>query len=159
MGMNKQNSADIQKGFKMLGELVNLAGSSETGTDIDYSGDFEERARMMELDAQERAYAQKLQNDKQARQTHANLESERAKNNTKWGQSGLAMGGSKELIRTARQLEDRQLEEDELFEAEMEENMTMNQGRREANLYRIERGISPRRSTLSLGSSIYKYGR
>lgn len=159
MGSNNKNSASIQEGFKMIGNLTDMFSGKSPGTEIDSSGDHEEMAQMAEFDARERALAEEKLAEKKAEDVHVKQEQDRSKRNTEWGQSGLAMSGSKELVRESRQLKDRQDEEDELFEGDMETRETMDKGMREANLFRISRGIAPTRSTLSLGSEPYKYRR
>ncbi len=159
MGSNNKNSANIQDGFKMIGNLTDLFSGKSPGTEIDYSGDYEEMAQMAELDARERAIAKERLAKEKAEDVHVKQEHDRSKRNTKWGQSGLTMNGSKELVQESRQLKDRQDEEDELFEGEMESRETMDKGMREVNLFRISKGIAPTRSTLSLGSELYKYRR
>lgn len=157
MGMNNNNSKDIKKGIEVFEDILSVAWGSEDEPGVDYSGDFEERALMMELDAEARAEAQARATRKQSRIIRDEQEQDRAKRNTEWGQSSLIMSGSKELVKEARLQEGREKEEDELFEGELREREILDDGKRDANLYRIERGISP--STLSLGSTIYKYRR
>lgn len=158
MGSNNNNSMDIKKGLKVFEDVLGTAwGKEEDDPTVDYSGDYEERALMTELDAQAQADAQSRATKKQARNIRSEQEQERSKKNTEWGQSNLVMSGSKELVRDARQQEGWEKEEDELLEGELREREILDKGKREANLYRIRQGVSP--STLSLGSTIYKYRR
>lgn len=158
MGMKNLNSGNMKQGFKAFENLIDMVGSDDPEPSTDYSGDYEETARMMELDARERALAKERETDRAAKEFHANQEKERARENTGWGQSGLAMSGSKALVRDSRQLQDRQSEEDATLQGAQDVESILNSGRREANMYRVRQGVSPERSTLSLGSTIYKYG-
>lgn len=157
MGINSSNAKDITKGIKVFEDVLSSAKGNVEELGVAYSGDYEERALMMELDAEARADAQARATRKQARIIRDEQEQDRAKRNADWGQSSLTMSGSKELLKEARQHEGQEKEEDELFEGELREREILEGGRRDANLYRIERGMSP--STLSLGSTIYKYRR
>jgi len=158
MGTNNNKSMDLKKGLKVFEDVLSTAwGKDEEDPTVDYSGDYEERARMMELDAQAQGDAQARAAKKKGKAIRTEQEQGRAKKNTEWGQSNLTMSGSKELARDARQQEGWGKEEDELFEGELREREILDKGKREANLYRVRQGVSP--STLSLGSTIYKYRR
>lgn len=159
MGMNNQNPKIVEQGFSLFEDVLGYALPEEEETTIDYSGDYEERALMMELDAEGRAAAQERTANRQASGAHEEREQERSKRNATWGQSGLVMDGSKELVRDALHHDDLQDEEDIRFEGELQARATRDKGMREANAYRINQGIAPNRSTLSMGSSIYKHGR
>ena len=157
MGMNNNSSGAVSKGFKMFEDVLDFAAGGSEDPNVDYSGDYEENARMIELDAQQQADSAARATKEQAQKIRAEQEQGRAKKNTQWGQSNLAMSGSKELVRDSQQQQDRNMEEDELFEGEMQERAILDNGMRGANRYRISKGLSP--STLSLGSTIYKYRR
>lgn len=159
MGMNQDTSNNFQKGFKLFEDMFSMVAGQEESTPVDYSGDYREKARMMELDAMREAQTHQRTAQMNTREMHAKQEHERAKANTRWGQSGVTMDGSSELVREARRHDDRQDEQDLLLEGEMKVKDTLDKGRHEANLYRISKGQAPNRSTLSLGSTIYKYGR
>lgn len=159
MGMNNQNPQLVEQGFNLFEDVLGYALPEENNRGTDYANDFEERAMMMELDAEGRAAAQERDASREARDTREFLEKERAKSNATWGQSGLAMSGSKELVRDAQHHNDLQDEKDVIFQGQQEARATRDKGMREANTYRINQGIAPNRSTLSMGSSIYKYGR
>lgn len=156
MGSNNQNAADIQKGFNMIGDLFTMFDTSKPGTPVDYSGDYEEKATMMELDARERAIKEKQQTRETARGIHAEQEAERARKRTEWGRSGMARSGSSQLVQEARQQESREAEEDALFEGDQRADEIMDKGMRDSNLFRINTGLKPQRSTLSLGSKLYE---
>ncbi|QGY39720.1 hypothetical protein GM415_06175 [Pseudodesulfovibrio cashew] len=160
MGMNEQATTQFEQGLGMVNDMYSrLAITVPQTTEDPMDSVHEEQARLRELDAQSAAAEQRKQARQQAAATHETNEHSRARANAAWGQSGLAMSGSSALVRDSQQLHDRQLEEDLLFEGEAEARQTLNQGRHEANLSRISQGLKPNRSTLSLGSSIYRYGR
>lgn len=155
MGSSNMSTVDIQNGFNMVGDLIGIIDSTKSGTTIDNSGANEERAKMKELDAREQAMAEKRQARNTARGMHEENEQGRSARNAEWGGSGLAMGGSAELVRDGRKLKDKQAEDDILFEGDAQARKAMDNGMRSANLFRIETGIAPAKSTLSLGSTLY----
>lgn len=154
MGSNF-NAKDIQKGFDTAGDLFNMFDNSKPGTDVDYSGDYDEKATMMELDARERAVQEKQRANKTAKAIRAEQEGKRSQMNTEWGRSGLAASGSRELVKEGRRIEGKEMENDMLFEGDRRADTIMDKGLRDTNLFRINTGQTPRRTTLSLGSKLY----
>lgn len=159
MGMDQQTIGNMQQGFTMINDFVGLNSGLGGYSTNPADAINEEQAKTRELDAKGEAARQQRHAELQAGETRDVLEQGRAKANTNWGQSGLAMSGSKALMRDAQRTQDRQAEDDVLFEGEMANRETLNKGKRSANMLRINAGLSPSKSTLSLGSSIYKYGR
>lgn len=157
MGMNQQAVQGLQQGLNLFGDVMELANGGQS--DSGYSAASEEQALMMELDAKEQAMAQGRATRKTARKTREEREQGRATQNARWGQSGVAMSGSKALIRDASLHQDTQEEEDILFEGDMAQRGILEKGNRDANMFRINQGGAPKRSTLSMGSSIYDYRR
>ncbi|QJB56176.1 hypothetical protein [Pseudodesulfovibrio sp. zrk46] len=150
MGINANSAQTLADGLRVFNGSLNgtLDGRN-------YSNEYNEEARMMELDAEADAAEVARQAEKQASALREERELERGKQNTRWGRSGLAMNGSKQLVRDATRQRDKEDEEDVLFEGELKEQDVLDRGLRDANRYRIRRGLKP--STLSLGSTIYKY--
>lgn len=159
MGMDTQTVGTLQQGLTLAGDVMGMLGSSNAGVSTGVDGTTEEMARMTELDSREKAEAAKRRARDEARDIRATLEQGRANSTTQWGRSNLAMSGSKTLVRDGLRSAGRQKEEDALFDGQMEADEEMGKGMRNANLFRINNGISPSRSTLSQGSTIYKYGR
>lgn len=155
MGSNSNNAADFQKGFNMVGDLFGMFDNTSPGTPIDYSGDYEEKAKMKELDAREAAMQEKRRAKLEAQKIHTEQESERAKKNTEWGRSGLADGGSKTLVQEGRRTNAREAEDDVRYEGDKRTGEIMDKGMRNVNLFRIGTGQTPRPTTLSLGSKLY----
>ncbi|CCH49642.1 hypothetical protein [Pseudodesulfovibrio piezophilus] len=154
MGIDQQAMDQFEQGVTMFDKLTDkfMGSSSESA---DPSKMAEEQAKLMELNAAGTASDQRRQARGQATQSREELEENRSRKNTKWGQSNLAMSGSKQLIRDSDKLQDRQKEEDLLFEGEHAAQKTLKQGRREANMFRINNDLKTPSSTLSLGSTIY----
>ncbi len=144
----------IQRGFNLAGDFMNLvdeAGSSRSFA----AAAAEEKAKMLEIDARGNALDARQRANEDARLVRSDAEELRARQNADWGQSGLAMSGSKKLVRETGRIKDHQTEEDVLFKGRMESEETINQGRHKANLLRIGNKAAPVRSSLSLGSGIY----
>lgn len=159
MGMDQQSIGFLQEGINLAGDVMGMVNATSGRSSDDGSAMVEERARMMELDARSGAHSAQQRARLRSEDLRDQREAERGRQQTRWGQSNLAMSGSKALVREGRQVEDRQDEDDERFQGDMEAEEALRQGRRQANLFRIGNGVSPSRSTLSLGSTIYKYGR
>ena len=162
MGMDQQSIGNIQQGLNLAGDVMNMFNAPSSPLDEtsdDYTTAAEERAKMTELNARERALAEKRRAKNTAESVHSSQEMERSKRNANWGRSGVTMSGSKELVRESRETKDQQAEDDALFEGEMNARQIMDKGQRDANLFRINNGVTPGQSTLSLGSTLYKYGR
>lgn len=154
MGITKDGNAGLAKGIALLTDVVEFAGLSEEER-IARGGEYDEKARMMELDAIDDAMLLHWENTEEARKTHEELEEGRAKARTEWGQSGLAMSGSRKMVLEGQTDRDMEAEANQAFLDDQEEQAILDEGLREANRYRINRG---RRvgTTLSLGSTIYK---
>ena len=159
MGMDQQDMHDMQQGFTMINDFASMANQLGHRPTNRADGVNEEYATMRELDAKGEAAKQQQRAKRQAGETRSVLEQERAKANATWGHSGLTMSGSKALVRDAQRIQDRRAEDDVLFEGEMAKRETLDKGKRSANMLRVNAGLDPSKSTLSLGSSIYKYGR
>lgn len=159
MGFDQQNTQDWTQGMDMFGDLFDFLGPSEGEQGVDTSGEFEEMARMTELDARQAAMDADSRSKMTASQLHDEKERGRSKRNAEWGQSNIAMSGSKELVRESTELSDKHAEEDMLAEGESGVKEILSEGKRDANIYRIANGLAPSRSTLSLGSTIYDYKR
>lgn len=155
MGSNNISAGNLQKGFNMADNLFNMFSNSKTGTSVDLSGDFEEQATMMDLDARERAMEEKRAARKQARAIRDEQEKGRSQRTAEWGRSGLAMSGSHKLVSEARRTESKEAEDDVLFQGDMHADRIMAKGMRDSNLFRINNGQAPKRTTLSLGSKLY----
>ena len=116
------------------------------------------RAGLIETDAKGEARELKRRAAQEAAGLREDRARERGANNARWGGSGLAMSGSKALIRDADRLRDRQDEEDALFEGEMAAKARLRTARDRADSLRGSGGVPPVRSILSLGSKIYGRG-
>lgn len=158
MGINNESISSIQSGLTLIEGFMNASGQG-TGSVADHSATAEEQARMVELDAKAQSSAQQTAAGKEADSARTILEKNRANDNTAWGQSNLAMSGSKALVKEAVHQQDLDTEEDLRFEGEAAARETLDTGVRQANLLRISQGVTPDRSTLSLGSRIYTTGR
>lgn len=154
MGITKDGNAGLAKGVAILTDVVEFAGLSEEER-IARGDEYDEKARMLELDAIDDALLLHWENVEEARKTHEELEEGRAKAHTEWGQSGLAMSGSRKMVLEGQTDRDMETEANQAFLDDQEEQAVLDEGLREANRYRINRG---RRvgTTLSLGSTIYK---
>lgn len=154
MGIVNETSAGLNSGIALLNGAMDLAGLAGDGSSGE-AGVHDETARMMELDAREQAADWRRKADEEARRTREAMEKERATDHARWGQSGLALSGSKEMVLEGSREQDREVEANQTFVAEQEEQSILDSGLRKANVYRINRGRSPK-TTLSLGSTIYK---
>lgn len=155
MGFDQSNTQDMTKGIGLVGDLFDFFGQSGGDTVVDTSGEAEESARIMELDARQQAMVVADQNKEQADAVHAETERARAKRNARGGASNIAMSGSRKLVNESRELSERHDEEDGLVDGEREVSRILSKGKRKANLYRISGGLAPTRTILTLGSSIY----
>lgn len=159
MGMDQQGAAALKQGLNLTRDfmdLVNDGGGSSGGSDG--SDMAEAQARLTEQDALGEAANQRRQARQAAADYRDKAEHRRAANHASWGASGLAMSGSKQIINQSERLKDGQEEDDILFQGDQDAQGALNQGRNRANLTRIGNGASANRSTLSLGSKLYKYG-
>lgn len=155
MGFDKNDSQGLNQGIGLMGDLFDFFGEPERETVIDTSQEREEIARMMELDARQSAMAADNRNKETADRVHDEKEQARARRNARWGQSNIAMSGSRSLVRESRDLADRHEEDDVRAEGEQNVDEILTSGKRDANRYRISRGLTPTRTILTLGSSIY----
>jgi len=157
MGMDQQGAAALKQGLNLTRDFMGLVNNgSDTGSDG--SDLAEAQARLTEQDAMGEAHDRRRQAKEAAADYRDTAEHRRAADHASWGASGLAMSGSKQIINQSQRLKDGQAEDDILFRGDQDAQSTLNQARNRANLTRIGNGSSANRSTLSLGSKLYKYG-
>lgn len=156
MGMNANDAAAFKE---QMGVFQDFLGKATEKDKEQPSNPYEEQAALMETEAKGKARDQRRQTLEDGQNIRENRERNRAKLNASWGQSGVAMSGSRQLVRDARKTADQEAEEDVLFKGTQQEQEILNSGRQRANMHRIGNGGSANRSTLSLGSQIYKSGR
>jgi len=152
--MGNNGSAQLfQQGLDLFSQVKDSVDGQrrERREDSDVKG----RAALLETDAAGEARDIRRQAEQDAGRLRGERERSRSLGKARWGGSNLAMSGSKALIRDANRLKDRQDEEDALFEGEMKADSRRRAARNQANMLRIDNGVSPVRSTLSLGSRIY----
>jgi len=146
MGMDSQAGGLLEKGLDMArGHL-----GRESGDDDRLA---EAREGLAGQDAAEDASLARRKARRDGAEYRDRAEQERAGTHAIWGASNLAMSGSKALVRDAERQQDRQLEEDILFEGDQEAQRRLNQATRLRS-----GGGTAHRSTLALGSKLYKYG-
>lgn len=157
MGSNGVNIAQVQRGFDLVGNVVNTFSpmTAEGGVDSERSAEIEEIARMKEFVARQQAHAERRQARVAASDIRKEKEAERAREHANWGRSGLAASGSRSLVQTGNRLDDKQTEDDVLFQGDLRAQETASKGVRDANLFRISKSRPAKRSTLSLGSKLY----
>ncbi|MDD3311302.1 hypothetical protein [Pseudodesulfovibrio sp.] len=156
MGMDQQGAAALKQGLNLTRDFMDMVNDGSGGSDG--SDLAEAQAGLTEQDALGEAAARRRQAQEAAADYRDKAEHRRAANHASWGASGLAMSGSKRIINQSERLKDGQEEDDILFRGDREAQGALNQGRNRANLTRIGNGASANRSTLSLGSKLYKYG-
>lgn len=156
MGMDQQVSSMMDQGLTLFEDIAGFTSGQDKRPV--QNPEAEARAGLMETDARGEARDALRRGRQAASDLRDDRERERAGQTARWGRSGLAMSGSKRLVRDASRTRDRQAEEELLDQGETESREALNRGRHKANLFRIDHGASPRRTTLSLGSNIYKYG-
>jgi hypothetical protein len=154
MGMNQGTVGALQQGVDMVGDVMNVANGMYSGRSV-AANEAREKGGILELDAKGNALDMQQRAAKDAQRLRLAREDGRAKRNTGWGASNLAMSGSKKLIRESSRIKDAQAEDDILFAGQMEADEMTRDGRHKANLLRINGGSAPVRSTLLLGSKIY----
>jgi hypothetical protein len=154
MGMTKDSGRGLSKGIEVLTDIIEWGGLEEE-ENISRGGEQDEKARMMELGAISEASQKRREANQKARLTHDELEETRAKSRTEWGQSGVTLDGSREMVLEGQRDRDSRMESNQALLDDLEEQEKLDKGLREANRYRIDkgRGLS---STLSLGSKVYK---
>ncbi len=153
MGMTKDSSRGLAKGIELLTDVMEFAGLEEK-VRTERAGEYDENARMMELDALAEASEHRWKAADEARQEHEELEEERAKSRTEWGQSDVVLSGSRQMVLEGQRERDLRNEANQSSRDDIKEREILDKGLREANKYRIGKGRSPK-STLSLGSTIY----
>ncbi|SOB59114.1 conserved protein of unknown function [Pseudodesulfovibrio profundus] len=156
MGMNENDAAAFKEQMGVFQDFLGKATEKDKGQP---SNPYEEQAALMETEAKGKALDQRRQTREDGQSVREGRERDRAKLNARWGQSGVAMSGSRQLVQDARKTADREAEEDTLFKGTQQEREILNRGRQNANMHRISNGGSANRSTLSLGSQLYKSGR
>ncbi len=159
MGMDQQMVGNIKQGIDMVEDVMGRFNRPDNNSASRYSAEAEANAGLRETQA--RAKARDIQHDalSDARNLREAREQNRSRRNAGWGQSGLAMSGSKALVRDGNRFKDRQDEADVLFEGDQAAQDALQSGRQAGNMFRINGGGTPRRTTLALGSKIYKQGR
>jgi len=154
MGMIKDSSRGFSKGVELLTDVVEFAGLQEK-VKISRDGEYDAEAGMKELDALNEASEHRWKASEEARLSHEEMEQDRSKARADWGQSGVALSGSRQMVLDGQRERDRRIEANQELEDDLKEKSILNKGLREANKYRIAMGRSPK-TTLSLGSTIYK---
>jgi len=163
MGMNQSAAGLFQPGTDLAGSMYQLL--TGTGAGPGKSAQAEEAARLQEFEASAKAHDILRSTDSDADALRADREVRRASKNAEWGASGLAMSGSKQLLREAARIKDGQDEEDIRAEGAEAARDALNRGRAAGNRTRINGSVpisgaaDPLGSILSRGSKIYKYGR
>jgi|GEM_PF-2341444 len=154
MGMTKDGGRGLSKGIEVLTDIIEWGGLEEEES-VSRGGEYDEKARIVELGAISEASQKRREANEKARLTHEELEEERAKSRTEWGQSGVTLDGSREMVLEGQRDRDSRMESNQALLDDLEEQERLDKGLREANRYRIDkgRGLS---STLSLGSTVYK---
>ncbi|MFH1914424.1 MAG: hypothetical protein ABIK45_09155 [Pseudomonadota bacterium] len=161
--VNRQTLGLFRQGSELAGNMYQLL--TGTGATTGRAAEAEETARLQEQQASTRAHDIFMRADSDADSLRAGREADRASTNAAWGASGLAMSGSKELLRQAARIRDGQDEEDIRAEGTEAVRDALNQGRAAGNMTRINGSAAisgsakPLGSILSQGSTIYKYGR
>jgi hypothetical protein len=147
---NDASTQVLQQGMDLFGDVTDFLGGRTGG-----NKPAADRAALLETDAAGDAHDLKRRSEQDAAKLREERERTRSRSAAGWGGSGLAMTGSKALIRDADRLKDRQAEEDVLFEGEQDAESRLRTARSRANMLRIDESLAPVRSTLSLGSKIY----
>ncbi|MGE4422553.1 MAG: hypothetical protein AB7D39_09665 [Pseudodesulfovibrio sp.] len=150
---NEASPQVLQQGMNLFGKVKDELGDQITRKEA--ASNARDRAALIETDAAGAAHDTRRRAVQDAAGLREDRERSRSMGAARWGGSGLAMSGSKALIRDADRLKDRQAEEDVLFEGEMNAGAGLRSARNSANMLRIGEDASPARSTLSMGSKIY----
>ena len=154
MGMDQNALGVMQQGVDLFGQIQGVMnGQPKTP---DYAKQADEQGRLMELNAGDDALDVRRKAKRSAAGLRDERERARSRSTASWGGGNLAMSGSKRLVRDGQRTKDLQDEEDVLFEGEAQAQSALNDGRRRANLFRIQNNADPVRSTLSMGSKIFK---
>jgi hypothetical protein len=158
MGIDQQTAGTFRHGTELAENLFALLAGTPAAPGRS-PAEAEESARLRELEARRQAHGIVDRADSDAATHREEREARRASANAAWGASGLAMSGSKALLRETARIRDEQDEEDLRAQGEEAARDTLDQGRAAGNMTRINGSAAPLGSTLSLGSKIYKYGR
>lgn len=150
---NSASSAMLQQGLDLFDDVKSRLENRNSSTAAADAA--EGQAKLIETDAAGEAHDIRRKAVQDASALREEREQARGASHADWGGSGLAMSGSKALIRDADRLKDRQDEEDVLFEGEQTAQSRLRAARNQANMLRINGGGTADRSTLSLGSKIY----
>ncbi|NDV18233.1 hypothetical protein GO013_02215 [Pseudodesulfovibrio sp. JC047] len=154
MGANSAQTLNmVQNGLNTFQDVTRMMDTSASNNPN------EEFAKLKETEAKRQAWETRQQGKKEAQVLRRNRESTRSRHTANWGGANLAMSGSKKLLQDANRLQDRQDEDDLLFQGENNAMSILQDGRHGANMTRIQNGDSPKRSMLSMGSKIYGDGR
>jgi len=155
MGTNAstQSMQTLQQGLDLFKDVTDFLG--DRTAEKSGNSEAENRAALIETDAAGEAQDLRRRAEQDADEIRETREQARGAAGARWGGSNLAMSGSKALIRDAKRLQDRQEEEDALFEGEMNARSRLHAANKQANMMRIADGGSPSRSILSQGSKIY----
>jgi len=154
MGMDQGTLGFLQQGVDLAGDVMSLVNQPDDGSS-EVAAIADEKGLLMEADAKADAREAQRQAKKEAARLRGDREALRGKANADWGGANLAMSGSRKLVKDANSIKDLQDEQDVLFEGQADADAILRTGRNNANMLRINGGATPRRSTLSLGSSIY----
>ncbi|OIQ49669.1 hypothetical protein BerOc1_01594 [Pseudodesulfovibrio hydrargyri] len=150
---NQASTQVLQQGVDLFSDVTDFLGDRNSQKTA--ASNARDRAALIETDAAGAAHDTRRRAVQDAAGLRGERERVRSRGNAGWGGSGLAMSGSKALIRDAERLKDRQAEEDVLFKGEMNARSGLRSARSSANALRIDENVSPARSTLSMGSKIY----
>lgn len=155
MGTNSTQALNmVQDGLGLVQDFQKMVGKPSSG-----NNSTEEQAKLMEVDAKRKAWETERHAAGDAEDLRSERERGRSRRAAGWGGSNIAMSGSKALVRDADRIKDRQDEEDVLFEGAADADSALQNGRNSANMLRINSGVSPNRSILSMGSKIYGAGK
>jgi hypothetical protein len=149
-----QTGGLLRQGTDLAGTLLGLLSGSGLGTGVS-TDEASAQADLQELDARAEAADILDATDAQADALRDTREQARAERNTDWGTSGLAMSGSKQLVREAARTKDDLDEEALRDQGDEQARDALDRGRAAGNLIRINGGAGTLATTLSLGSSIY----
>jgi len=154
MGTNSAQALNmVQDGLGLVQDFQKKMGNSSSGDNSS-----EEQARLREVEAKRKAWETQRHAAGEAEDLRSERERGRSRRTAGWGGSNLSMSGSKQLVRDADRMKDRQDEEDVLFEGAADANSILQDDRNSANMLRINSGGAPKRSILSMGSKIYGAG-
>lgn len=151
MGMDKQVIGNLQKGVDLLHGFTDVTNQGVDGAT-------EDKARLMEVNAQQQAHATRRSARQQADAYSENAEARRASSHASWGKSNLAMSGSKALVGRAQKNQDKAREGDIRFEGDQAAKQQIAEGEASADALRNPKRTPLDQSILTLGSNIFKIG-